>query len=71
MKTVTVEDLNREFNAALHARLRAEYQRGLRDGLEVAYQIRDWLTRQPDTRWQRQVRTWAERAIAKARKELQ
>jgi hypothetical protein len=46
--------------------LRESHHRGLADGLAVAKKIRDWLTRQPDREWQRQVREWADAAIAKA-----
>jgi hypothetical protein len=54
------------FDAALDDLLSAAHQRGLSDGLAVARKIRDWLTRQPDREWQRQVREWADAEIAKA-----
>jgi len=54
------------FVAALDDLLIAAHQRGLADGLEVARKIRGWLTRQPDREWQRQIREWADAAIAKA-----
>lgn len=44
------------------------YRRGLHEGLSVAERVRDWLTREPDTRRQREVREWADKAIAKARR---
>lgn len=44
------------------------YRDGLRDGLAVAERIRGWLTREPDTKRQAEVREWADRAIAAARK---
>jgi hypothetical protein len=59
-------DVLQEFDAALAALLRSEYQRGKADGLAVAHRIRDWLTRQPDSEWQREVREWADEAIARA-----
>ena len=54
------------FVAALDDLLIAAHQRGLADGLEVARKIRDWLTRQPDRKWQRQVREWADAEIERA-----
>ena len=53
--------------AALIDLERAAYQRGLADGLAVADRIRGWLTRQPDRRWQAEVRGWADQAIGEAR----
>jgi hypothetical protein len=59
---------HRRFDAALDDLLSAAHKRGLADGLAVARKIRDWLTRQPDREWQRQVREWADVEIAKAEK---
>jgi hypothetical protein len=53
--------------AAIQPFLDHEYQRGLDDGLKVAEKIVGWLTRKPDTAWQKQVREWAETEIRKAR----
>jgi hypothetical protein len=64
-----MSDVTRQFDAALAALLRSEYQRGKADGLAVAHRIRDWLTRQPDSEWQREVREWADEAIARAERE--
>jgi hypothetical protein len=61
-----MSDVTRQYDAALAALLRSEYQRGKADGLAVARRIRDWLTRQPDRKWQREVREWADEAIARA-----
>lgn len=66
----TVEKLNRDFAAALEARLHGEYLRGKAEGLRVAKLIRGWLTRQPDRAWQKQVREWADKEIANAEREL-
>ena len=57
---------HQRFDAALDDMLRESHRRGLADGLAVARKIRDWLTRQPDREWQRQVREWADAALAKA-----
>jgi len=57
---------HQRFEAALDDLLRESHRRGLADGLAVARKIRDWLTRQPDRQWQRQVREWADAEIAKA-----
>jgi hypothetical protein len=57
---------HRRFEAALEDMLRESHRRGLTEGLAVARKIRDWLTRQPDREWQRQVREWADAEIAKA-----
>jgi len=46
-----------------------KYQEGLETGLKVAETIMGWLTRQPDTRRQKEVREWAERLVEKTRKE--
>lgn len=54
------------FDAELSGLLRCAYEEGLEDGLAVAKRIRDWLTRQPDTARQRQIREWADAAIDKA-----
>ena len=62
-------DVLQEFDAALAALLRSEYLRGKADGLAVARRIRHWLTRQPDREWQREVREWADEAIARAERE--
>jgi hypothetical protein len=59
-------DVLQEYDAALAALLRSEYLRGKADGLAVAHRIRAWLTRQPDREWQREVREWADEAIARA-----
>lgn len=55
---------------ALNSRLLAEYRRGLADGLGPAKKIRGWLTRQPDRKWQKEVRGWADKEIAKAESKL-
>ena len=60
---------HQRFEAALDDMLREAHHRGLADGLAVARKIRDWLTRQPDRQWQRQVREWADSEIAKAERE--
>lgn len=52
------------FQQALRKRLQAEYLRGVNDGLESARKIRGWLTRQPDRKWQAQVREWVDAEIA-------
>ena len=62
----TVEELNWNFATALEIRLHGEYLRGKVEGLRVAKLIRDWLTRQPDRAWQKQVREWADKEIANA-----
>lgn len=55
--------------ATLRVIERRAYLRGLHDGLAVAERIRGWLTRQPDTKRQREVREWADKAIAAAKEE--
>lgn len=67
----TIEELNRNLETALKSRLRAEYHLGQVEGLRVAKLIRSWLTRQPDRRWQKEVREWADNAIAKAERECE
>jgi hypothetical protein len=62
----TVEELNRNFATAFEIRLHEEYLRGKMDGLRIAKLIRGRLTRQPDRAWQKQVREWADKAIANA-----
>lgn len=42
-------------------------QEGLRQGLAVAERIAGWLTRQPDTPEQAELRMWAENAIRSAK----
>lgn len=59
------------FDSELGGLLRASYAEGLNDGLAVAKKIRDWLTKQPDTARQREVREWADAAIAKAERMLE
>ncbi len=61
-----MSDEHRRFDAALDALLQHERRRGFDAGIAVAEKIRGWLTSQPDTEWQRQVREWADSAIAKA-----
>lgn len=56
------------YERALEALLHEEYMRGKDDGLLVAHKIRGWLTRAPDRKWQKQVRDWADEAIAYAEK---
>ena len=65
---MTKQDVDRIFAEALDARLRAEYQRGLHDGLAVVKQLRGFLTRQPDRKWQAQARAEVDAAISKAEK---
>lgn len=66
----TKQELDADFATALDARLHAEYARGKEEGIAVAKTIRNWLTRQPDTKWQKQVREWADRAIEAAERDL-
>lgn len=61
--------IDERFQTALETRLREEYMRGYSDGLGVAKTIRGWLTQHPDRKWQKQVREWADKAIAKAERE--
>lgn len=56
--------------AAVDGAIEAAYLIGLNDGLRVAETIRGWLTRQPDTTRQAEVRQWADAAIERARKEF-
>ena len=42
---------------------------GFFEGLQVAEKIVGWLTREPDNEWQAEVRSWAERAIEKAKEQ--
>jgi len=57
-----------DMDDAIRAYGEAEYWRGLDAGLAVAERIRGWLTRQPDTEEQREVRTWVDAALEKAKK---
>jgi hypothetical protein len=66
----TVEELDRNFETALQMRLRGEYMRGKAEGLRVAKVIRGWLARQPDRKWQRQAREWADNEIKNAENDL-
>jgi hypothetical protein len=52
---------------AINTLERQNYQEGFEDGLKVAEQIRNYLTRTPDTDRQRQAREWADKLISKAR----
>lgn len=36
---------------------------GLEQGLAVAEKILNWLRREPDNKWQKEVRGWAEKEI--------
>jgi hypothetical protein len=66
-----IEDEERVFQLAYRDRLQAERRAGFREGLAVAVQIRDWLTRQPDRKWQQEVRLIADRVIAEAKKQYE
>lgn len=46
---------------------RQNYQEGFKDGLKIAEQIRNYLTRVPETKRQTQAREWADVLIGKAR----
>lgn len=46
--------------------LNVEYQRGLKNGLQVAETIVTWLSKEPDNPWQENLRKWAQRAIQRA-----
>jgi predicted secreted protein len=59
-----------EFDMALKVRLLAEYNRGFNRGLGVAMKIRNWLTRHPDQKWQREARELADEEIESAKAEL-
>jgi len=67
---LTKEEIDRNFNESLKIRLNHEYRKGLNDGLNVARLIRNWLTRQPDRKWQKEVRQWADKEIKRAEKEI-
>lgn len=60
---------NNELVKALQIFSNARYRAGLENGLLVAEKIVGWLTRRPDTKWQRETRTWAIKAIKEAKKE--
>lgn len=60
-------ELGDTLRSALQQRLDVEYRRGLEDGLRVADKIIGWLSRTPDTQRQAEVRSWAERAVERAR----
>jgi hypothetical protein len=64
---MTLIQISPQLDDALQQELQKEYQRGLADGLKVADKIRGWLTRQPDTKRQRETREWADTTIANAR----
>lgn len=55
------------YQKALYELKREAWREGVEYGLKVAEQIRAWLTRRPDRKWQAEVRTWADKAIADAR----
>jgi len=52
---------------AIRDALADSYRRGREDGLAVAEKIAAWLTRQPDTPEQAEVRQWANAAIQRER----
>ncbi|MEA3225102.1 MAG: hypothetical protein U9Q07_04065 [Planctomycetota bacterium] len=54
-------------NTALDEYGHEQYRLGMETGLQVAERIRAWLTQEPDTVRQREVRKWADAAIKKAR----
>lgn len=62
--------LKRASDDAIERYAERRYKDGMRAGLEVAERIVGWLTRQPDTRRQRETREMAETAIEKARRGL-
>lgn len=55
---------------ALEAYGEACFRAGFNSGLDVARQITTWLGRQPDRKWQAQVRGWAKNAIKHAEEDL-
>lgn len=65
-RTLTHMEAESEFSEALRKRLAYEYNLGLVRGLSVARHIRERLTRQPDGKWQKAVRQWADKEIQNA-----
>ncbi len=55
------------FETAMKELLHEEYLHGLKEGLDVAEKITDYLTRQPQPKWMKQTHEWAIRDIEKKR----
>lgn len=66
---MSIADEERKIYRAMSALEHQCYQKGLKEGLKIADQIRNYLTQQPDTKRQKQAREWADKLISKFTKE--
>jgi len=44
---------------------------GMKRGLRSLNTVRNWLTRQPDRKWQQEVRSWVDKHIEEYKKEIE
>ena len=47
-----------------------KYRGGLEEGLDALEKVRGWLTRQPDRKWQAEVRGWVDELIKKYKEQI-
>lgn len=64
---MSITEAQQKAAEALNALVRQAHQDGLEEGLQIAEQIRNYLTRLPDNERQKQTREWADLLISKAR----
>lgn len=64
---MSITEAQQKAAEALNALVRQAHQDGFEDGLKIAEQIRNYLTRRPETGRQRQAREWADMLISKAK----
>lgn len=66
---MSITEAQQKAAEALNVLVRQAHQDGLEEGLQIAGQIRNYLTRKLDNEWQQQAREWADSLIKEARKE--
>ncbi len=65
---MSITEVQQKAAEALNALVRQAHQDGFEEGLQIAEQIRGYLTRLPDNARQKQARDWADSLIEEARK---
>jgi hypothetical protein len=63
-------NLPEELHQALFLYGYQKYREGLNKGLEELEKVRGWLTRQPDRKWQKEVRGWVDKLIKRYKKQI-
>lgn len=56
-------ELEQRLQEALQTWGDERYREGLNKGIQSLEKVRGWLTRQPDRKWQKEVREWVDKLL--------